>query len=1191
MRQTRYRFIVVLVFLLFAGLALKAQQNSEIVGTVTDQTGAAVPGATLALTQKETGFVYNATSNGTGAYTFNGLNVGNYDLKVTAKGFESYLKTGLPLNVSETLAADVKLTIGAETEEVSVSADALQVQTESNEVSTLISGEQVTSIATENRNFTALAALGLGVSSNLPSNNPPTASASSASISVNGLRQSHNIWLLDGAEADDRGGAGGMSVMPSMDAIAQFQVLASNYPPDYGIASGATFSLALKSGSQKFHGEGWEFFRNDDLDANDYFNKYQKAGPSDYTPVPKLRQNIFGANLGGPLFIPHVFNTAQKKTFFFYNQEWRRIIQSSAPATNPTIPDADRPVAGTNLQYVAPAYASSQVIYVPTPAQVPDPAFSAKLAAAGLAGSVGQPFPNQIIPASLFDPDAVLYYQSSILPKANTLGDKATTSEATPTVATEEIVRIDHAINDKWQILGHYLHDSQATGQADADLGWNSETYNTITSVESNPANSAAIKLSAELSPSLLLEASMNYDGNIINITNSPNALHPSSWTMNTFFTNSGSNQYSGGQWKGNGLGTVNMDTGYGAWHNAAEDYEPRADLSFTQGKHAMKFGFSYNRYTKNQQLQADAAGDYQFDQNQTGTGAGGNSGDPFMSMLLGLSTNFYQPQSMAIRHYVNQTTSGYVNDNWKVSARLSLQLGLRYDALPHAWERNNDLANFEPSAYINSPVIWSTTTPGAIDPSSPGIQTPAGFGGASYYLNGMVRPGTNGVPHGVVTNDYKTWQPRIGFSYDLSGTGRTVLRGGFGTFYERLQGNDTYALANTNLPYEYTPSANNVYYSSPNCSWESTVSTAIPGNCGSPTSLPIYPANLNLLATTYKAPGEAMYSLSLQHELRPSVIAVVQYVGNLGWHQNVNTHINDFPLTTPNDLRQLSATTGLPGSLYPAGSNELRSYPGYGDSQVEENTTNNSYNGLQASLRVQNKWGLSGELDYTYSHTIDITDTDLATVDNPWSLSYQKGSGSYDRRQMFQGNYVYSLPLFNKSNGLAHTLLGGWQLAGTFVKETGEPSASGFAGVSDPVGLSGNYTNFANIVNPIHYHHKVNDWFDTYANGGVGSLAADPQAPPTAGYAGGPNLGFGDGKKDSFLGPGRTDFTTSLYKNFAITEHAHFEFRAESYNTFNHTEFNSINTTWSNSTGGQYGTVTGDQGPRVLQLGSKIVF
>ena len=1189
MRQARRSFIsIVSVLLLFAGLALHAQQNSEIVGTVTDQTGAAVPDATLTLTQTETGFVYNSTTNGTGAYVFAGLNVGTYNLKATAKGFEAFTRTGLPLNVSQTLATDIKLTVGAETTQITVTADALSVQTESNDVSTLISGEQVTSIATENRNFTSLAALGLGVSSNLPSNNPPTASASSASISVNGLRQSHNIWLLDGAEADDRGGAGGMSVMPSMDAIAQFQVLASNYPPDYGIASGATFSLALKSGTQKFHGEGWEFFRNDDLDANDYFNKYQKSSPSQYGPVPKLRQNIFGANIGGPVYIPHVLT--QKKTFFFYNQEWRRLIQSSSPATNSTIPDLDRPVAGTNLKYVAPAYASSQVIYIPTAAQVPDPAFAAKLAAAGLSGLRGQPFPNQTVPASLFDPDGVLFLQSSLIPHANTLGDKATTSEATPTTATEEIVRIDHEINSKWQILGHFLHDSQATGTADADLAWNWETYNTITSVESNPSNSAAVKLSGELSPSLLIEASMNYDGNIINITNSPNVLHPSTWTSDTFFTNSGSNQYPGAQYGGNNFG-ASMQTGYGAWHNAAEDYEPRADLSYTRGKHAMKFGFSYNRYTKNQQLQADAAGDYGFGQNQSGTTFGGNAGDPFISQILGLATSYSQPQSMAIRHYVNQTTSGYVNDNWKVSPRLSLQLGLRYDALPHAWERNDDLENFDPSQYVNVPVIWSTTNAGAIDPSSPGVQTPLGFGGASYYLNGMVTPGKNGVPHGAVTNDYKTWQPRVGFAEDLFGNGKTVLRGGFGIFYERLQGNDIYGLSNSNLPYEYTPNAGSVYYSQPTCSWESTASTANPANCGSPTSLPVYPAGLTSLATTYKAPGAAMYSLGVQHELKPSMIFVLQYVGNLAWHQNIDLPFNNYPITTPNNLRSESASGSLPSSIYPAGGNQLRTYQGYGGITEEQNTTGNTYNGLQTSLRVQNKWGLSGELDYTYSHNIDITDGDLNTIANPWNLKYMKGNSGYDRRQIFGGNYIYSLPLFNKSNGLAHSLLGGWQLAGTFVKQTGEPVAPSFSGVNDPIGLGGGYTNYPNVINKITYHHKVNDWFDTYANGGVGTLSADPLAPPTAGYAGGPNLGFGDGRKDTFVGPGKTDFTTSLYKNFAITESSHFEFRAESYNTFNHTEFTSINTGWSNSKGGQYGTATGDAGPRVLQLGAKIVF
>jgi hypothetical protein len=432
-----------------------------------------------------------------------------------------------------------------------------------------------------------------------------------------------------------------------------------------------------------------------------------------------------------------------------------------------------------------------------------------------------------------------------------------------------------------------------------------------------------------------------------------------------------------------------------------------------------------------------------------------------------------------------------------------------------------------------------------------------------------------------------------------LTGQGKTILRGGFGTFYERLQGNDTYGLSNSNLPYEYTPVAGSVYYSAPTCSWESTASTANPANCGSPTALPVYPASLTTLATTYKAPAAAMYSLGVQHELQPSVIIVVQYVGNLGWHQNIDRDINNFPVNTPDNLRALSASTGLPSTIYPAGSNELRTYPGYGNIAQEENTTNNTYNGLQASMRLQNKWGLSGELDYTYSHTIDLTDGDLSTVNNPYNLKYDKGNGGYDRRQIFQGNYIYSLPIFNKANGLAHSLLGGWQLAGTFVDETGEPgfaqagntNGAGFSGVNDTIGLGGNYTNRANVINPIHYHHKVGDWFDTYANGGVGSLALDPLAPPTPGYAGGPNLGFGNARKDTFLGPGRVDFTSSLYKNFAITERAHFEFRAESYNTFNHTEFNQINTTWTSSKGGQYGTAVSDWGPRVLQLGSKIVF
>jgi hypothetical protein len=689
--------------------------------------------------------------------------------------------------------------------------------------------------------------------------------------------------------------------------------------------------------------------------------------------------------------------------------------------------------------------------------------------------------------------------------------------------------------------------------------------------------------MSATLSPSLLMEASINYDGNVINIVNSSQALYSNSpgWIPSTFFQNSGSNQYPGASFCGQGVCTGEQ-TGYGDWHNAAQDFEPKVDLSYTRGKHSFKFGFSYNRYTKNQQLQADAAGDYSFGNGQTGNGPG-TTGDPFMSMLIGLSGGYSQPQSMSIRHYVNQTPSVYANDNWKVSPRLSLQIGLRYDALPHAWERNNALANFDPAAYINVPPMWVPNI-NSIDPSSVGVIQPKGFAGL-YYMNGMYIPGQSGYPHGVVTNDYDTLQPRVGFSYDLSGTGKTVLRGGFGTFYERIQGNDIYGVSNSNLPYEYTPNAGSVYYSNPHCSWASALSTNDPANCASVTDLPILPASLTTLARTYKAPAVAQYSLGIQHEIRPSVILVVQYVGNNAWHQNIDRPINNFPLTTSNTLRAESAGyQGQSLGSLPGSANSLRTYQGYGGISQEENTTNTTYNGGQVGIRIQNKWGLSGELDYTYSHNIDLTDTDLATISNPWNLKYDKAGSGYDRRQIFQGNYIYKLPIFAHSTGFLHSILGGWDLAGTFVDESGEPVASGFGGVPDTIGLGGGYTNRADIVSKVQYHHKVNNWFSNPGTDG----GADPQAAPTPGYAGGSDLGFGDGRRDSFVGPGRVNFTTALYKSFAVTERAHFEIRAETFNTFNHTEFSSYGATTG---GGNYGVATGTSDPRVMEVAGKFVF
>ncbi|MDE3105290.1 MAG: carboxypeptidase regulatory-like domain-containing protein [Acidobacteriota bacterium] len=1161
-----FRLLLLPLILFFACVAGHAQANSTITGTVLDKEGAAIPNADIVLTSESTGFVYKTVSNDSGLYTVNGLNPGAYDIKVSAKGFQTFVSKGLQVNVSQTLHVDSPLTVGSVDQVVSVNAEALTVQTDSNVVSTLVSSEQITEIATENRNFSSLVALGLGVSSLLPDNNTPTSVGSSASISVNGLRQSHNIWLIDGGEADDRGGAGGISIMPSQDAIAQMETLASNYPPDYGISSGATISLGLKSGTKTFHGGVWEFNRNTDFNANSVQNK--QSG----TKRQKLNYNIYGFNIGGPLYIPNVYNKDKNKTFFFWNEEWRKLIQGSGGSAVKGLPAADFPTAGTNLKYVSPAFASITPV---VPSTVTDPAMLAKFAADGL--TPGQPFPNNVIPANLFDANALLYLNSGIIPKPNAAGDLFTGQATIPITVRDDIVRIDHRINDKWQVLGHYMHDSVSQGAGAPMIGWSGGSFPTITSTFNNPSNSAAVKITGTITPNLLVEASMNYDGNIINIINAPIGNLPSGWAVNKFFAN-GSTSTPGMSW-GGAYGTQEHP-GSAPWHNAANDYSPKIDVSYTQGKHAMKFGFSFNQYDKNQKLFLDAEGDYTFGTDITG--------DPFVDMMLGLSDSYSESQAAPIRHYVNRTTSAYAYDTWHITPRMSLQLGLRYDALPHAYETNNFIGNFNPAHYLPSLAPqWNNGVGanGTLVTSSPGFQT---VNGAAFYLNGVDIAGVNNVPHGLVNNDYNTLQPRVGFSDDLFGNGKTVLRGGIGTFYERLQGNDIYNAA-TAAPFANTPSATSTYFSRPGTSWVT----------GGAASSPVFAQGSTTLAQTYKAPAVAQFSLGVQHELMPSVIWVIQYVGNIAWHQNIDRQINNYslntPLISPNTNTSLGnnyqvytrANAGDPSNksgTNPGGTsipfaNQLRVYNGFAAINQQENTTNGNYNGFQTAVRLQNKWGLSGEVDYTYSHEIDLTSGDLAGVDNPYNLKYSKGSGAYDRRHIFSANYVYKLPFFTEP-GLTNKVLGGWEMAGTATWEGGVPTIPRFSGY-DTVGLGGGYNNRPNLVGRA---AKVGNKFGQWRDISNFSL-------PTPAWAGGANNGFGTAGKDSLLGPGRVDFTTSLYKTFAITEALKFQFRVETFNTFNHTQPNGIGNTISNTGPGNFGKVTSYYDPRALEFGGKLNF
>jgi len=1158
-----------LLLLLFAAPRLRAQENATINGTVTDSSGAVVPNASISLINPATGQVRQVVSNSVGAYRFANVGIGNYRLEVTAQGFEKFTRTDIVVNVAQTLEENAVLKIGSQAQTVTVAADALQVQTETSEVSTLISGTQVEQLATNGRNVVQLAALGMGVSNNLPSFGGVNALTSANGISFNGTRTTHNVYLLDGAEQNDRGCGGCFMNLPAQDAIAEFQTLDSNYSPDYGIGSGGTILMVLKSGTHNFHGELYEFNRNTAYNANDYFNK--QAG----NKRPEFMLNEPGGNIGGPLFIPHVYNDNRNRTFFFWNEEWRRLIQGSTPSVINTVEAANFPTAGQPLAYSIPLGGPTPVVpFTCDPRLVGAtyvcPASGAgatqnPVPAGGLYGedglTMGQPFPSNTIPANLMDPNAVLLVNAGTFPKPNlSNGYQYISSIPQPTYVREEAVRIDHNINSKFQLMGHYLHD--AVNPTFYPPLWTSNDYPTVGTAMTNPSYTAAIKLTQTYSPNLLNETAFLYSGNKITLTPVPGPggsfKIPSGWTASSFFpvTDNAGGDMPEIDLQGSPLATTWTEA-YFPWRNGYEGFEYRDDLSWTRGHHQFKFGVSILHDYKNQQLQANTQGTAAFNSSNF-------SGDSYINFLLGDASSFTQLQYLAGKHWVNNNYGFYANDNWHITPRLTLNLGFRYDGLPHAFERYDLFSNFVPADY-NTSLGNPVTAEGTLDPSQ--LTTFKSTGSELFYLNGIREAGVNGFPRGNVQNRYFTFEPRIGFALDIFGNGRSVIRGGFGMFYERVQGNDVYNAA-LNPPFAYQPSATNVYFSNPNTS-------ALTGATTSQT----FPSDLTSIKYNYPPPGTADFSFGIQHQLAPSMIIQVQYVGSLGWDQNDDRQINTLPLqdpanpTTPYDDREGVANGSLNANLY-------RNYPGFSAINQEENETNFNYNSLQAGLRIENRHGLTTQLAYTWSHLIDIGQNDLAGLSDPYNPRYDRGSDTgFDHRQDFNASYVYALPFFAHTGDVAERkILGGWSISGITVAESGVPVSITYNG-SDVVGLGCCFTNRPNLSGKVSYPKTQAAWFTKGA-------FTDPLAP----WNGGTTQGFGTAGKDSVVGPGLFNWNLSLMKEIPFTDHEgpRLELRFESFNTFNHTDFQNID---ANSHDSNFGQVTSDWSPRTLELGGKFMF
>jgi len=1169
----RYLFVffVLLVGFSFSTLA----DDTAIVGTVTDPSGSVIANVKITITNVETGLSHVATTNESGQYNAIDLHIGHYNIKAEATGFKVAEHKGLVLSIGDRARVDFQLTLGGASETVTVEANAVRVQSDSGEVSNVIDEQQMSQIAVNGRSIYQLAALAPGASSQINGYvNTPVGGC--ASVEFNGMRQNHNIYLLDGGEDDDRGGAGGMSIAPSTDAIAEFRQLTSNYSADYGLSSAGTMTMVLKSGTSTLHASAWEFNRNDAFDARNFFN------PAPQT-VAELRLNVFGFNVGGPVSFGKLYNPDKKKTFFFYNMEWRKLIQGGL--TNQAVPDPNTfngdfssvatPITVPTFTGPNPQVAQNVLFGVPTDA----PGTSCQGNIPSGISSGGQ-FPGNIIPSCMINHNGQSLLLAGIFPKPLAGSNNFIGGNNSPTNLREEIVRIDHNFSPKFSVFGHYI--AEQVTQTFGLSQWSGDKVPTVGDTFGNPSRSGVIHTTYAISPTLLNEVAFNYNGNVIDIVPfSGSGL--ASLAVPTGYTNS---RIFGGPNNLSRIPNIDLSGGSGAqfeisswpWHNKADDYQIRDDISLTKGAHQLKFGGSWALYKKVQDLFGQTQGGFTFNGQYTGN----NVAD----MLLGEASGY---QELAVQDHGlwnNVSWAAYVQDNWRVNKRLTVNLGLRWDGVPHTYEANNRMGNFYPSLYQQSLAptfdLANHICSGPSDCSggaSLGLtSSPNSIITSQLYTNGIGIPGQAGVPKGLVNNHWAAFGPRVGFAYDVSGSGKTVVRGGFGIMYERIQGNDMYN-AGPNIPFSLQVNLSNVWMTNP------LVAT---GTGTALTTLPIIPAGLTGLdSNDYKLPVSYQYSIGVQHSFASKTVLSVNYVGNQGRHQSDQRNIN-LPANTPAILSQLAGgtnydTIGL-------------TYPGFDSIKQYENEANTHYNGLQIDLNSQLSHDLNLRAFYTLSRAIDPTTGgngggDLSGVSNPYQgWTYDNGPSGYDRTHIAVVDFIYDIPfLRHNDNRLVRSVVAGWQVSGIVTMESGLPINVALGNGTYLVNgatVKGNYGSFGNVgatnrpdlTGSVDYIH------------GSQSAGGNPVWFTNSAF-GVPTLGtFGSMGHNALRGPGRDNWNLSLFKSFTLSESrgSRFELRVESFNTWNHTQFNAVDNTF---TDGHFGQVTSAFDPRIFQLGGKIYF
>lgn len=1171
-----YKLLSSLIALLVLGVSMPMTSSAQAVsayveGTVLDPADAAVPNANVQLKDKATGASRQVTADERGFFRVLALPAGTYTLTASANGFKTQTINDISLAIAEMRYLKVNLAIGSTSDSISVTADATPVQTASSEKAALVDAEQLESVTLKGRDPFGYMNLLPGVVDT--ANRDVTSPNGLSNITINGNGSLN--FSVDGITDMDTSGDATEHFEPNMDSVQEVKVLTSNYQAEFGRNSAGAISFVTKSGTQQFHGSGWWDHRHEGFNANDYFRNQNRQARLPY------RFNVEGWSLGGPAFIPHVMNQSRKKLFFFASQEYTG--QLNGGATSIGVP------------------AATQFRTVPT-ALERQGNFSQSLAGNGQVIKVidpqtGAQFPGNIIPASRFDATGVGAAILKLIPlpnyappvgNVNYLQDNYQDSGVAPHPRRNDVIRGDVYLTSKINGYVRWIHDYDDTQKIPF---FNYPWSNCCLVDHPNPGHGYAASVTYTISPSTVNDFTFGKSFNTWAWTPlDPAALarsavgNPPFLYNHTFNLNdpNGERNYIpnvtfGGSAPPN---PATFQIGMGNYRNSNDIWSYADNLSKILGKHTLKAGLYIERTYKVQPPQGgtNANGTINFTPDANNPL---NSGDSYANALLGYMDAYTENSIRIVENMRIDLREFYVQDNWRLSRRLTLELGVRFYSHSPMQDLNHSIGLFSPALYSKSSapriyvpgckVAFTTTCASAkrvaVDPLTQ-AQAPQSYigdfvPGSGSAADGMFTPGAGGNPADFYHQRAVVASPRTGFAWDVFGNGKMAVRGGFGIFYDTLTLN-TLGLATAQglPPVGYTSTLSYA----PMSAIVSGAGVNAPVNVNSPVGN--YP--WNYVENT---------SLGVQRNIGHSTVLDVSYVGAFGKSLPLQVNLNPVAIGADFAAANISPVTG--GALTQSSSSLLRTvYPALLNVNQLQFVGHNSYNAMQTTLNRRLVHGLQFGVSYTWAHAMGTTAVDPLVANNEVR---NHGPSASDRRQVLVINYTYQIPGLGRAlnNRAVGWVTDHWALSGVTTFTAGAPFS--------PACTSSAGADITGSISETPRCQVIGDLRGTVTVPGT-LFNTGAVALPSVGNIG--NAGLGQ-----LVGPGFQNWDATMTKTIPLgNEKRVIKVAAQAYNAFNHTQFSTwgtsaaFNAAGANTTA-SFGFPTAARPARILAFSARVEF